>query len=170
MELSAQLAAAVPGCGAEQYECASGTVLVVEPEQLLAVLRFLKQDPGQDYNVLVDLTAVDRVATEGVIEVVYLLRSIAAGRRLMVKTRLAGEPWTLASATPLWGSANWAEREAWDMFGLRFTGHPDLRRILMYEEFEGYPLRKDYPYNKRQPLVEERDPIANPWPGTGNPT
>jgi NADH-quinone oxidoreductase subunit C len=68
------------------------------------------------------------------------------------------------SVSSLWKSGNWLEREVWDMFGIKFTDHPDLRRILMYEEFKGYPLRKDYPVNKRQPLVEERDPITNPWP------
>ena len=57
------------------------------------------------------------------------------------------------SVTSLWGSANWLERETWDMYGVRFTGHPDLRRLLMYEGFVGHPLRKDYPVNKRQPLI-----------------
>ena len=70
----------------------------------------------------------------------------------------------MPSVSSLWKAANWLEREAWDMFGIRFADHPDLRRILMYEEFRGHPLRKDYPVAKRQPLVPERDPINNPWP------
>ena len=70
----------------------------------------------------------------------------------------------LPSATALWKAADWAEREVWDMFGVRFDGHPNLRRILMYEPFDGHPLQKSYAYDRRQPLVEERDPIANPWP------
>ena len=69
----------------------------------------------------------------------------------------------MPSINTLWKSANWLEREVWDMFGITFRDHPDMRRILMYEEFRGHPLRKDYPVDKRQPLVEERDPIANPW-------
>ena len=72
------------------------------------------------------------------------------------------EAW-LPSVTELWKAANWLEREVWDMFGVSFRDHPKLTRILMYEEFQGHPLRKDYPVAKRQPLVEERDPIANPW-------
>ena len=71
---------------------------------------------------------------------------------------------TVPSLAGLWQSANWAEREIWDMFGVRFEGHPNLKRILLYEEFVGHPLRKDYPYDRRQPLVDERDPIADPWP------
>jgi len=67
------------------------------------------------------------------------------------------------SVVPLWKAANWLEREAWDMFGIRFTGHPDLRRILLYEQFVGHPLRKDYPVLKRQPIEPERDPIKNDW-------
>lgn len=72
---------------------------------------------------------------------------------MRVKVRIDGKDAVVPSATKLWAVANWFEREVWDMFGIRFDGHPDLKRILMYEEFAGHPLRKDYPYNKRQPLI-----------------
>ena len=83
---------------------------------------------------------------------------------MRVKIRVTEDEAWVPSVSSLWKAANWLEREVWDMFGIRFSGHPDLRRILMYEEFRGHPLRKDYPVSKRQPLVEERDPVNNPWP------
>jgi NADH-quinone oxidoreductase subunit C len=89
--------------------------------------------------------------------------SLTHTHRLRVKIRVPeDEPW-VQSLSDLWKSANWLERECWDMFGIRFVGHPDPRRILMYEEFIGHPLRKDYPVEKRQPLTEERDPIEIGW-------
>ena len=90
-------------------------------------------------------------------EVVYHLYSLSKNHRLRVKIPVAGEDPVVDSLTPLWKGADWLEREVWDMFGIRFRGHPDLRRILLYEQFEGYPLRKDYPVNYRQPLVKERE-------------
>ena len=84
---------------------------------------------------------------------VYHLLSLSAKRRLRIKVRVDESNPEIDSMTSLWGSANWLEREVWDMFGIRFTGHPNLKRILMYEEFQGHPLRKDYPVNKRQPLI-----------------
>jgi len=96
-------------------------------------------------------------------EVVTHLHSLSNNHRLRVKIRVPeDEPW-VHSLVPIWKGANWVERECWDMFGIRFVGHPDLRRILMYEEFVGHPLRKDYPVEKRQPLTEERDPIEVGW-------
>jgi NADH-quinone oxidoreductase subunit C len=139
-------------------------VLVISPASVIEVLRFLRDDPAQRYAMLIDITAVDRVALDGTFEIIYVLRSLQHARLLVVKTAVSGEDPVVASATGLWAAANWAEREVWDMFGVRFEGHPDLRRILMYEEFEGHPLRKDYPVDRRQPLVEERDVINDPWP------
>jgi NADH-quinone oxidoreductase subunit C len=141
----------------------------VKPEAIVDVLRFLRDDSETAFNALSDITAADHRETEGCFYVVYLLLSHSRNCRLIVKAKIEhganddGTP-SLGSATGLWKAANWAEREVWDMFGIRFEGHPDLRRILMYEEFVGHPLRKDYPVGKRQPLVEERDPIADPWP------
>lgn len=92
-------------------------------------------------------------ATKARFEVVYHFFSLSLKHRLRVKVPIEEPEGELDSLTPLWASANWFEREVWDMFGIRFPGHPGLKRILMYEEFQGHPLRKDYPVNKRQPLI-----------------
>ena len=86
-------------------------------------------------------------------EVVYHFYSLTHNHRLRLKVPVPEADPVVASLTTLWPVANWFEREVWDMFGVRFTGHPNLTRILMYEPFEGYPLRKDYPVDKRQPLI-----------------
>ena len=86
-------------------------------------------------------------------EVVYHFYSLARSRRVRVKVPLTEAEPAVDSLVPLWQSANWFEREVWDMYGIRFTGHPNLKRLLMYEPFEGHPLRKDYPVAKRQPLI-----------------
>ena len=85
--------------------------------------------------------------------VVYHFYSLEHKHRLRLVVPVEEAEPELDSLTSLWAGANWLEREVWDMFGIRFRGHPDLKRILMYEEFEGHPLRKDYPVNKRQPLI-----------------
>ncbi len=127
--------------------------VVVRPDMLLKIMEFLKKDPRAGFNVLIDITAVDYPGRVPRFDVVYHLMSIERKDRLRVKVRAdANEP-TVDSIVPLWGSANWLEREVWDMFGIRFSGHPNLKRILLYEEFQGHPLRKDYPIRKRQPLI-----------------
>jgi NADH-quinone oxidoreductase subunit C len=141
--------------------------IIVDAADIHEVLATLRSDADARLDFLVDLTAVDLLGmaklaeTHPRFEVVYHLRSMVSGERLRVKARLAdpedGSNPALASVVDLWKSADWMERETYDMFGIKFTGHPDLRRILMYEEFIGYPLRKDYPKEKRQPLVR-RDP------------
>jgi NADH/F420H2 dehydrogenase subunit C len=164
MEIDARVREAVPGAEVELGRIASGPVLVVRAQDLVAVMRFLRDDPDLAFDMLVDATVVDYRATEGQFHVVYLLRSLGRNVRLTVKVKVSGDDPRVPSVSGLWRSANWAEREAYDMFGIHFDGHPHLKRILMYEEFVGHPLRKDYPVDKRQPLVPERDPITNPWP------
>lgn len=161
-ELVAAVAAAVPDCGARSYELGGPAGIMVEPASVGAVLAHFKNDGGFDQ--LIDVTCVDREAGEGTLEVVYNLRRMRDGLRLCVKAALPAADPRVATASSLWPAAGWPEREVFDMFGVHFDGHADLRRILMYEEFEGYPLRKSYDYRRRQPLVEERDPIHNPWP------
>jgi NADH-quinone oxidoreductase subunit C len=126
---------------------------VIRLECLAKVAYFLKNDPRLQFNVLVDITAVDYLERKPRFDVVYHLLSLPFSRRLRLKVPVEDGSTALDSLTPSWGSADWLEREVWDMFGIRFAGHPDLKRILMYEEFEGHPLRKDYPIQKRQPRI-----------------
>ena len=134
---------------------------VVDRGALADLLRFCRDDGTLSFDVLVDLTAVDYLAYPGRedgprFEVVYHLYSIRKNHRLRVKTRVGEEDAVVPTAVQLWPIANWLEREVWDMFGVRFAGHPDPRRLLMYEEFVGHPLRKDYPIARRQPLIGPR--------------
>jgi NADH-quinone oxidoreductase subunit C len=134
--------------------CGDETV-VVEPAAWRAAARFLRENPRADMNMLSDLTAVDFLGREPRFEIVAHFVSLNKGHRLRLKTRVGDEDGNaeVESLTELYASANWLERECFDMFGVRFSGHPDLRRILLYPEFEGYPLRKDYPAERIQPLV-----------------
>ncbi len=129
----------------------------IAPATLLDVCTFLRDDPESAFDFLADVTAVDYIGTAPRFELVYHLRSIARGQRVRLKTRVSEESPRVASLTSVWRGANWLERETYDMYGIVFDGHPDLRRIYLYEEFQGHPLRKDYPKEKRQPLVTQRD-------------
>ena len=134
-------------------------VAIVAPADWVEVASFVKHDPECAMNHFSDLTAVDFPEREPEVprfDVVLNVRSLSLRQRVRLKTRV-GDNESLASLTAVWAGANWAEREAYDMFGIRFEGHPDLRRILMYDEFVGYPLRKDYPIDRTQPLVPYRD-------------
>jgi len=126
---------------------------VIRPESLPKVIEFLKNDTRLQFNVLIDITALDYPERNPRFDLVYHLLSLPFNRRLRLKVPVGGAEPVVDSLTPWWGSANWLEREVWDMFGIRFAGHPDLKRILMYEQFQGHPLRKDYPINKRQPRI-----------------
>lgn len=130
-------------------------VVEVEKDYLLAVMEFLKAKP-QDYAMLLDLTCVDYLGEEPRFEMVYHLFSLSSNRRLRVKARVSEKDLRIASLTPLWKNANWLEREVYDLFGVEFIGHPDMRRIFMYDGFEGHPLRKDYPLRLRQPRIKFR--------------
>ena len=131
-------------------------VVIVEREALERTLETLRDDPELRFEMLSDLTVVDYLGRTPRFEVVYQLYSLSRNHRLRVKVPVGEDDPVVPSAVGVWKSANWAEREAWDLFGIRFAGHPDLRRILMYPEFEGFPLRKDYPAQKTQPLVPYR--------------
>ncbi len=133
------------------------TIVTVESSRLLEVMRWLRDSPGQRHEYLVDVTAVEYRDHERPLEVVYFLRSLERRTDLRVKVELdpRGEL-TVDSVTPLWAGANWLEREVYDMFGIVFAGHPDLRRILMWETYaEGHPLRKDFPLRGRFSRAEQ---------------
>ncbi len=139
-------------------------VLTVSRGAAPGVLRALRDEPDFDFNLLIDLTAVDWLGREPRFEVVYQLKSLARNHRLRVKVPMPGDDAWATSAVEIWKSADWLERECYDMFGIDFRDHPDLRRILMYDSFVGHPLRKDYPVDRRQPIAEEVDPVAAPRP------
>lgn len=131
--------------------------VVVRGERLREVMRWLKDTPGQQYNYLVDVTAVEYRDRERPLEVVYHLRALDRRANLRVKVELdpQGEL-AVDSVTSLWAGADWLEREVYDMFGIVFAGHPDLRRILMWETYaEGHPLRKDFPLRGRFSRAEQ---------------
>ncbi|MBI4607423.1 MAG: NADH-quinone oxidoreductase subunit C [Candidatus Rokubacteria bacterium] len=154
----ARLVECFPGRILETHAFRGDHTAVVDLSAIAEVLRFCRDDPALGFEVLMDLTAVDYLKYPGRedgprFEVVYHLYSLTHNHRLRLKVRVEEEDAVVSTAVPLWPVADWFEREVWDMFGIRFAGHPDLRRLLMYEEFQGHPLRKDYPVNKRQPLI-----------------
>lgn len=132
-------------------ESCGDTIVYVAAASSLAVLGWLKDDPDQSYDYLIDVTAVEYRDPELPLEVVYLLYSLDRRVQLAVKVQLPQNgDLTVDSVVPLWQGADWLEREVFDMFGITFTGHPDLRRLLMWETYaEGYPLRKDFPLRGR---------------------
>lgn len=126
---------------------------VVKKEDILGICFFLRDDESLLYNFMMDLTAVDYLGNEPRFEVVYQLYSLKFNRRVRIKARVSEADCSIESVVPVWISADWFEREVYDMYGITFKGHPDLKRILLYEGFEGHPLRKDYPVRHRQPLI-----------------
>jgi len=126
------------------------TRVIVSKEKLLESMRLLKETRG--FDLLVDVTCVDYLNYRGAADrfgLVYLLANTGTNERLTVRVFLNEQELSVPSMVPLWAGANWLEREVFDMFGIKFEGHPDLRRILMPEEFAAFPLRKDYPLQGR---------------------
>jgi NADH-quinone oxidoreductase subunit C len=126
------------------------TRAVVEPNKLFAALDFLKRE--RRFDLLVDITCVDYLHYRGAknrFGLVYLLAGTESNERITIRVFLNEPDLTVPSVVPLWEGANWLEREVYDMFGITFAGHPDLRRILLPEEFTAFPLRKDYPLQGR---------------------
>ena len=119
--------------------------LTIAPALLRDICEVLRRDAELSFDFLTDITAVDRYPVEPRFEVVYHLRSMKTRERLRLKAPLPGDDPRLDSLVGLWPGADMLEREVYDLFGIRFTGHPNLRRLLMPDDWEGHPLRKDYP-------------------------
>ncbi len=125
------------------------TTIYALPQDVPALARALRDRPELAFDFLAELTALDFWPKEPRFELVYVLVSIAHRARLRVKVRLAGEDPHVETVSGVWPAANWLEREVWDLFGIAFDGHPDPRRLLMPEDWQGFPLRKDYPVQIR---------------------
>ena len=147
----------IPGALRETVARDGERIVYVARDRLLAAMQWLKETPGQEFNYLVDVTAVEFRDRERPIEVVYFLRSLERRADLRVKIELqADEELVVDSVWSLWHGADWLEREVYDMFGITFRGHPDLRRILMWETYaEGNPLRKSFPLRGRFSRAEQ---------------
>jgi len=123
----------------------------VKRESFLEIMHFLKDECG--FEMLLDLCGVDHLPETPRFEVVYHLKSFSRGYRIRIKVRVPEDDPVVPSLVSIWKGANWYERECFEFYGIKFQGHPDLRPLLLYPEFEGYPLRKDYPHKKRQPRI-----------------
>ena len=145
----------------ETHDQHGDVTAIVKPDHILEIARFLKEDPELQYNFLTDLTAVDYLGSVPRFEMVYHFYSIPKNHKIRIKSPLPEEKPEIESLTPLWKTANWLEREAAEFFGITFLNHPDPRHLLLYDEFEGYPLRKDYPLKKRQPIIKYRPDAPN---------
>lgn len=161
--LQSRLQTLVPDATLEVVPSVDMPTLVVSREHIVAVCRAMRETPGLDYAVLVELTAADYLSREPRYEVVYQCLSLgqwhdarasapAPAAHARLKVRVPGDDPRLPSVTGVYANANWLEREVLDLFGLTFDGHPDPRRLLMPEDWEGHPLRKDYPVQVHLPV------------------
>ncbi len=167
--IAARFGKSVLATGSERGE----HTVVVERSRLAEVCRFLRDDPAAAVDQPVDLTAVDYQSYQGArpqeerFAVVIHLRSLKHGHRLRLRVPVPESDLTVPSTTGIWKGLAWFEREVFDMFGIRFDGHPDLRRLLLYPEFVGHPLRKDYPLRGYQPTMPMPTlPCGEAVPGT----
>ena len=145
----------------ERLEEAGGTLLPSGPDGiaagrapasgLMALMQSLKDGPGRRFDMLIDVCSVDEYKQTPRFDVIYHLRALDTGEMVRIKTFAEGDPPTVPSVVSIYPTANWHEREAYDMMGIRFEGHPDLKRILMPLEYEWHPLRKDFPREGIEP-------------------
>ena len=150
----AALQQALPGSVVAVSYWVGDWTIIVPADRILEIARYLRESPDTAFDLCSDATATDWPPRAERFDVIYTLYSTRNHHRLRMKARLA-ENQPIASLTPVWPSANWLEREIWDMFGVNFTGHPDRRRILMPEDWQGFPQRKDYPLEGPGELLME---------------
>ena len=156
MDASAIVAALetlVPASGAQALASIDQPTILVPADRLPAVGAALRDGPPFRFTALVDIVGVDLLPREPRFEVNYSLVAVDVPARLRVKVRVGGEQPRLPSVVGIWPSAGFLEREVWDLFGVEFDGHPDLRRLLTAEDWEGHPLRKDYPVQVDVPVT-----------------
>ena len=168
---------ALPGDGSrfEASESRDGMpTIFVAREHLVEASRTLRDEPALRFTFLADITAVDYHPRDPRYELIYILACIGGSgfgdtpKRLRMKVRVPGQDAVAPTVSGIWAAANWAEREVFDLYGVHFSGHPDLRRILMPDDWEGFPLRKDYPIQIKEPVktyeplqVSEEQFVAN---------
>jgi NADH-quinone oxidoreductase subunit C len=143
----------LPDAVVSSHERLGDATVRVERDRIVDVMTELRDDADLRFDMLMDLTAVDHLDRKPRFDMVYHLYSLELKHRLRVIAEVSEEDCRLSSVVPVWPAANWPEREVFDLYGISFDRHPDLRRLLLYDEFEGHPLRKDYPKAKRQPLL-----------------
>jgi NADH-quinone oxidoreductase subunit C len=147
----------------DSHERLGNETAIVAREKLVEVCQWLAADDKMAFDMLSDITAVDYQNRQPRYEVVYHLYSTTQKHRLRLRVPVEDGQECVPSVSGIWRAANWGEREVYDMFGIRFEGHVDMRRILLYDEFVGHPLRKDYPVQKSQPRMDlrsaERDAV-----------
>jgi len=163
-DIAETLQRALPGVAIESWDAADQPVVVVPPGALVDAARVLRDTPELNFSLLAEMTAADYWPKDPRFEVVYHLASIGVkdwprpgmsgtARRLRLKVRVSGDAAELPTILGIWPNADWYEREVYDLFGVVFAGHPDLRRILMPEDWEGFPARKDYPVQVKVPVT-----------------
>jgi NADH-quinone oxidoreductase subunit C len=147
-----------PNVVTDAYEGVGGDdCAFVAKDRIADVCRVLKEDAAFAFDLAPYVTAVDYLGQEPRFEVVYNLYSVRKNARIRLRVKVPEADPAVPSVTPIWRGCDWFERYCFDMYGIRFPGHPDMRRLFMYDEFVGHPLRKDYPLKGRQPLVPERE-------------
>lgn len=156
-KIKADVLAKFPNAVVSHHAEYGDQTIVLKRESLLEVCAFLKANPENPMNMLLDVCGVDYLGQTPRFEVVYHIYSVVTHARLRLIVKLEESDLKIASVRKVWEAANWFEREACEMYGIVFEGHGNLKKLLLWEAFEGNPLRKDYPMGKRQPIPEPLD-------------